>query len=323
MIDKIGRNIDYLRISITDRCNLRCIYCMPEIGICQMEHAGILSYEEIFRLVRIMTGLGVRHIRLTGGEPMVRKGCLSLAERLHTLPGVESISMTSNGILLRDHVHQAKTAGISSVNISLDAMNPGIYSCLTRGGDVRDVLCTLRQALDEGMTVKVNAVPIRGLNEEDLADIARLAKEDPLCVRFIELMPIGYGALNERIPTDEVEKRLEEVFGAPGADTAVHGHGPARYVKYPGFKGSIGFISAISHEFCDSSNRVRLTADGQLKLCLNHSQHLDLRGMLRQGADDAAIRDAMMRAIQDKPARHAFYENISDHEMRGMNAIGG
>ena len=200
MIDGTGRSIDYLRISITDRCNLRCIYCMPENGICEIGHAQILSFEEILRLVRIMTGLGVKHIRLTGGEPMVRRGCLDLAKRLHEVPGVESISMTSNGILLKDRVHEAKLAGISSLNISIDALSPDIYSGLTRGGDVAQVLRTLRQALEEGMNVKVNAVPVRGYNDEELIPLARLARDHDLCVRFIELMPIGYGARARRIP---------------------------------------------------------------------------------------------------------------------------
>ena len=323
MIDGSGRIIDYLRISITDRCNLRCIYCMPESGICAAEHTQILSYEEIVRLVRIMNGLKIEHVRLTGGEPLARKGCLHLAKRLHELPGTKSLSMTTNGILLKDRVHEAKLAGITSVNISIDALDPDVYFRLTRGGDIGAVLCAMRQALDEGLAVKVNAVPIRGMNDEELAGIAGLARTYPLSVRFIELMPIGCGDKVPGIPEDEVEKRLEAAFGKPQKDAGVHGYGPARYVRYPGFTGSVGFISAISHEFCASCNRVRLTSDGQLKLCLNHTKGLDLRGMLRGGADDGEIEEAIREAIAEKPLRHEFYETIGDHEMRGMNAIGG
>lgn len=323
MIDKHGRSIEYLRLSITDRCNLRCVYCMPERGVRAMEHVQLLTFEEILRVARIMAGLGVKHVRLTGGEPMARRGCLDLAERLHAVPGIESISMTSNGILLKDRVRHARLAGISSLNISIDALNPAVYSRLTRGGEVGQALCTLRQALDEGLTVKVNTVPIRGCNEEELIPIARLAQENPLCVRFIELMPIGLGAQAERILHGEVARKLEEAFGKPVADEQAHGHGPARYVRYPGFTGSVGFISALSHEFCQSCNRVRLTADGRLKLCLNHATGPDLRGMLRQGADDDGIADAIRRAIADKPGRHAFYEDVHDHEMHRMNEIGG
>lgn len=323
MIDQNGRIIDYVRISITDRCNVRCIYCMPEDGICGIDHSQILRFEEIVRVVRILTGLGIKHIRLTGGEPMARRGCLELAARLHAVPGVESVSMTSNGILLKDKIRQAKLAGISSLNISIDALNPAVYSRLTRGGDVSLVLGTLEQAIEEGLNVKVNTVPIRGMNEEELSGIAALARERPLCVRFIELMPVGYGAQMERIPNTEVAQILEEAYGKPSIDIGVHGHGPANYVTYPHFKGSVGFISAVSHEFCDSCNRVRLTADGQLKLCLNHTKGLDLRAMLREGADDGVILNALRSAIAGKPGRHAFYETINDHEMRPMNAIGG
>ena len=323
MIDGKGRSIDYLRISLTDRCNLRCVYCMPEDGVCQIEHSRILDFEEILRLVHIMALLDVKHIRLTGGEPMARRGCLDLAARIHAVPGIESISMTSNGILLKDKVHQAKLSGISSLNISLDALDPAVYSRLTRGGDVSQALAALRQALAEGMKVKINTVPVRGFNEGDLARIAQLARDEALCVRFIELMPIGSGSQAGRIPYAEAAALLEEAFGKPEADTGTYGHGPARYVKYPGFKGAVGFISALSHEFCASCNRIRLTADGQLKLCLNHTKGLDLRGMLRQGAEDEEILDAVRRAIAQKPERHAFYEAISDHEERAMNAIGG
>lgn len=323
MIDKNGRCIDYLRISLTDRCNLRCIYCMPEEGVHAMRHEQILSFEEIERLVRIMTGLGLKHLRLTGGEPMVRRGCLELAGRLHGIPEVGSISMTSNGILLEGKVCEAKRSGISSLNISLDSLHPDTYSRLTRGGDVSRVLRTIHEALDEGIQVKINTVPVRGYNDEDLTEIAALAKNAPLCVRFIELMPIGCGGSAQRILCPEVMKKLEDAFGKPEPDPSVRGHGPARYVKYPSFQGSVGYISAVSHEFCDNCNRIRLTADGQLKLCLNHTKGIDLRGMLRTGASDEEILSAVRAAVADKPARHAFYEKISDHEDRYMNAIGG
>ena len=323
MYDKNGRSIDYLRISITDRCNLRCIYCMPEEGVCAMEHTQILKFEEIVRLVRIMTGLGIRHLRITGGEPMARRSCLKLVKQLNEVPGVESISMTSNGILLRDKVHEAKESGITSLNISIDALDPDTYSQLTRGGDVGQALSTFRQALDEGMNVKINTVPVRGINEKNLAAIASLARENPVCVRFIELMPIGSGSRVERIPSAEVMELLQGAYGKPETDDAPHGHGPARYVRYPGFQGSVGFISAVSHEFCETCNRVRLTADGRLQLCLNHPQGIDLRQMLRRGAEDGASLEAVRSAIEEKPDRHAFYEQISDHENRSMNEIGG
>ncbi len=323
MIDNCGRSIDYLRISITDRCNLRCIYCMPQDGICGLKHTEILSYEEIIRLVRIMTKLGVKHLRITGGEPMARRSCLDLISQLHALEGVESISMTSNGLLLYDRIDEVKRAGISALNLSIDTLDPDTYSRLTRGGDVTRVLAVLRQALNAGLNVKVNAVLIRGFNDNDLTDLVRLAEKDPVCVRFIELMPIGSARDMQSIPPDEVLEQLAREFGEPEKDDQIHGHGPAQYLKYPGFAGSVGLISAVSHEFCDSCNRVRLTADGLLKLCLNHTQGLDLRAMLRGGASDDDILNAVRQAIRQKPKRHGFLETINDREKRRMNTIGG
>lgn len=323
MIDNCGRSIDYLRISITDRCNLRCIYCMPEEGICGIKHEKILNFEEIIRLVQIMTGLGLKHLRITGGEPMARRSCLELVSKLNQIDGVESISMTSNGLMLCDRIEEAKHAGISSLNLSIDTLNPETYSRLTRGGDLEKVLKTLHQALNAGMNVKVNAVLIQGFNDNDLTDLVRLAKDDPICVRFIELMPIGNARDMHSIPPDQVLSLLQDAFGQPVSDASQHGHGPARYVRYPGFAGSVGFISAVSHEFCDSCNRVRLTSDGQLKLCLNHTKGLDLRAMLRGGSSDNEIRNAVQKAIESKPRRHGFLDTIDDREKRRMNTIGG
>lgn len=323
MIDKNGRSIDYLRISVTDRCNLRCIYCMPEGGVHELSHGEILRYEEITHLVRLLAKLGVKHLRVTGGEPMSRRNCPELIAQLHALEGIESISMTSNGILLNDKISQLKQAGLSALNLSLDTLDPDTFARITRGGDISKVLKTLQQALAEGLNVKINAIPVRGVNDGELADLARLAKMHPLYVRFIELMPIGCARDMKGIPPALVLQQLKNTFGEPLPDDTAHGYGPARYYKFPDFAGSVGFISAVSHEFCDSCNRVRLTADGRLKLCLNHSQGLDLRTLLRSGASDNEILEAMQKAIADKPRRHAFYETISDREEARMNSIGG
>lgn len=323
MLDNCGRKIEYLRVSITDRCNLRCLYCMPEGGVPTLRHEDVLSYEEITRVVRVMTALGIKHVRVTGGEPMARQGCLGLVGQLHALSGIESVSMTSNGLLLCDKIDEAKQAGLSALNLSLDTLKPDTYARLTRGGDVARVRSTLEQALDAGLNVKINAVPIRGFNEDELVDLARLAKDKPVCVRFIELMPIGCAKGLQPIPQEEVAERLTRALGSLSTDVEKHGHGPAQYVKPKGFAGSIGFISAVSHEFCDACNRVRLTADGRLKLCLNHTSGLDLRGMLRSGATDGELETAIREAIARKPKRHEFYQNISDGEVRRMNEIGG
>ena len=323
MIDHCGREIDYLRISITDRCNLRCIYCMPEAGVRTMAHEEVLSYEEIARITRLMAGLGIRHIRITGGEPLARMGCLDLIGKIHAVDGIETISMTTNGLMLRGRMEQAKAMGLTALNISLDTADPQTYRTMTRGGDVCAVLETIDQALACGLKVKINAVPVRGYNDEQLTDLAAMARTRPISVRFIELMPVGCGANLEPVSTGEVEKKIEAAFGPLLPDDSLHGYGPARYVRPEGFMGSIGFISPMSHEFCGACNRVRLTADGYLKLCLNHTAGLDLRAMMRGGADDATIEAAIRDSIEHKPVRHGFLEDIGDREVRRMNEIGG
>lgn len=323
MLDACGRKIDYLRISITDRCNLRCVYCMPENGVSSISHDSLLRYEEIVRLVRLMQPLGVQKVRITGGEPMARRGCLELVQNLHEMGGLSRIAMTTNALLLRGRMREARDKGLTSVNISLDTLDPIRYRQMTRLGDVAPVLDVIDEALACGLDVKLNAVPVRGMNENDLVSVAALAKGRPLCVRFIELMPVGCGAAFSPIPTDEVLAKMEAAFGALPPDETRHGDGPARYVKPRGFVGSIGFIGAVSHEFCDHCNRVRLTSDGFLKLCLNHSAGLNLRELLRSGASDEQITAVIYDAIQKKPQRHGFYEALTDREGRRMNEIGG
>ena len=194
MRDLCGREIDYVRVSITDRCNLRCVYCMPEKGVDTMRHGDVLTYEEIVRTVRSLASLGIRHVRVTGGEPMARQGCLDLVERIHAIPGIENVSMTTNGLMLAGRVAWAREAGLDALNISLDTLDPDAYRRITRGGDVTQVVHTMDEALSLGMRVKVNAVPVRGLNEDGLTALAALAREHPIQVRFIELMPLGCGA---------------------------------------------------------------------------------------------------------------------------------
>ena len=323
MIDGQGRSIEYLRIAITDKCNLRCQYCMPVTGVETLRHGDLLRFEEIVRIVRVMTRLGVHALRLTGGEPMVRHGCLDLAGMLKSIPGIDRLSMTTNGILLRGRMAQVKAAGIDDINISIDTLDPEAFARITRGGDVNDVLASIHEAVNCGMRVKLNAVPVRGFNESGLTRLAALARKMPVDVRFIELMPLGCGEMLTPIPTDEVRALMESAFGAMDRDDGAHGMGPARYYRPEEFMVCIGFIGAVSHEFCDGCNRVRLTPDGVLKLCLNHAGGLDLRGLLRGGMDDESLREAIRTAILSKPGHHGFSENISDREVRRMNQIGG
>ena len=323
MIDRCGRNIDYLRISITDRCNLRCVYCMPEGGVQCFRHEDVLTYEEITRVAAQAAALGVKHLRVTGGEPMARKGCLELVDMLHHIPGIETISMTTNALLLDGRVEEAKAKGLTAVNVSMDSVDAETFRAMTRGGDVNVVLRVIDEALAAGLTVKINAVPVQGMNDAGLVQLAELARTRPICVRFIELMPLGCGKALQPIPTDEMQRRMEAAFGALAEDDSVHGYGPAKYVRPAGFVGSLGFISPLSHEFCDQCNRVRLTADGFLKLCLNHKAGVDLRTLLRGGVTDEALREVLAEAIAGKPRRHGFQEQVADAESRRMNEIGG
>ena len=302
MLDACGRKIDYLRISITDRCNLRCVYCMPENGVSSISHDSLLRYEEIVRLVRLMQPLGVQKVRITGGEPMARRGCLDLVQNLHEMGGLSRIAMTTNVLLLRGRMQEARDKGLTSINISLDTLDPVCYRQMTRLGNVAPVLDAIDEALTCGLSVKVNAVPVRGMNENDLVSVAALAQDQPVCIRFIELMPVGCGAAFSPIPTDEVLAKMEAAFGTLLPDETRHGDGPARYVMPHGFVGSIGVIGAVSHEFCDHCNRVRLTADGFLKLCLNHSAGLNLRELLRSGASDEQITAAIYKKSRSDTA---------------------
>ena len=323
MIDLQGRNIEYLRVSLTDKCNFRCLYCMPESGVQCLQHQELLRFEEIVRVVRLMTRLGVHAVRLTGGEPMARRGCLDLVRMLHELPGIDHIAMTTNGSLLKGHMKEAKLAGLNAVNISIDTLDPDTFRQMTRLGNAADVIAALHEAVDHGLQVKLNAVPVRGLNEDDLTDVAALARELPVDVRFIELMPVGCGAELQPVPIHEVRQRMEQAFGPLREDSSRHGYGPAVYVRPEGFQGSIGFIGAVSHEFCDGCNRVRVTPEGILKLCLNHRAGLDLRQLLRDGASDEELLEAMRQAILHKPVHHGFSETIDDQDHRRMNQIGG
>ncbi len=323
MLDAQGRRIHYLRLSITDRCNLRCLYCMPEDGVPVFRHDAVLRYEEYLRLVRLLVPLGIDSVRVTGGEPTVRRGYLDLIRELHAIAGIRRIAMTSNGVNFAENAVQAKAAGLDAINISLDTLDSGDYRRITRVGNLQDPLRSIDASLAAGLQVKINAVPVRDLNPQGLLDLAALAREREICVRFIELMPVGFGDMLKPLPQAELQTMLEQAFGPMEPDLTVRGDGPAVYLRPRGFRGSLGFIAAVSHAFCDSCNRIRITADGQLKLCLNHRSDLDLRALIRGGASDAVLADALQAAISRKPREHNFEKTISDKEQRTMSAIGG
>ena len=297
MIDQYGRTIEYLRISVTDRCNLRCVYCMPEEGIEQLPHEQILTFDEIERVCRISTELGISKIKLTGGEPLVRKGLPDLLGKIKRISGIEQVTLTTNGILLKNQLDELMRQGLDAVNISIDTLDETCYHTVTRCGELNQALEGLQAALEyPNLRVKLNCVPMNQ-SEEEYIQMAEYAKEHPLEVRFIEMMPIGMGKACQGKSRDELLELLEKAFGNAEPYEKYLGNGPAEYVSFPGFQGRIGFISAVSHKFCDSCNRIRLTAEGYLKLCLQYESGIDLRKLLRSGATDEEVKEAMRQAI--------------------------
>lgn len=322
MLDQYGRNIDYIRISITDLCNLRCIYCMPEEGVQKLCHDDILSYMEIFRLCTQFAKLGIRKIKITGGEPLVRKDVSCLIQQLYTIEGIEEITLTTNGVLLDEQIEDLYKAGITHINVSLDTLKPDIFTSLTRQPSVDKVLKGIHHALRLGIHVKVNVLLIKGINDKDLMNMVDLAKNELLHVRFIELMPIGIGRTMKGVSEDEIKQQIEQTYGKMTPTYEKLGNGPSSYYKIEGFKGSIGFISALSHTFCESCNRIRLTADGFLKPCLQYDTGLDVRPFLQGDTD--SLKQHIEETIYGKPRAHAFEETSKEHkEQRLMSNIGG
>lgn len=336
MRDQTGRNIDYIRISITDRCNLRCVYCMPEEGIKALSHDEILTYDEIIRICGCMAQMGVKKIKVTGGEPLVRKDNDVLIRRLKQIPGIEKVTLTTNGILLKEQMDRLADAGIDAINISLDTLDRQQFAQVTRNDKLEQVLDGLREALKyPDIALKINCVPIM-TEERNLVSLAALAKDHPIHVRFIEMMPIGYGRQFTFCGEDQIREILEKAYGPMTPYDGVLGNGPSHYYSLEGFEGKIGFVSSITHKFCEQCNRVRLTAEGFLKTCLQYDTGHDLRRMMRSGCGDGELKQAIGDAILHKPLSHHFLEeqtggenetegtaaNIED-ESRGMSQIGG
>ncbi len=333
MKDSYGRGIDYLRISLTDRCNLRCVYCMPEKGVVSLPHESILRLEEFERAIGCAAKLGIKHIRFTGGEPTVRKGLVGLVERTAGTPGIESVALTTNATLLPGMAADLKAAGLSRVNISLDTLDEDQYRAITRRGNLDDALSGIQAALEAGLTpVKLNTVVVRSLNQ-DLLQFAELTMDKPLHVRFIEYMPVGYDedcggcgwGIDDVVPAAEIletiDRKVQELgLGRlePAEDGKPTGWGPARYYRLPNAQGTIGVISAISNHFCGSCNRLRLTADGKIKPCLFSDQEYDLRAALRGGTDED-VRAVFEAALVHKPSGHEHRVGTK----RMMSQVGG
>lgn len=332
MKDGQGRQIDYLRISLTDRCNLRCIYCMPEHGVKSIPHESILTLEEVHKAIECASQLGIKHIRFTGGEPTVRKGLLSLIERTAQTPGIESVALTTNAILLPNMAADLKAAGLSRVNISLDTLDAEQYRFITRRGNLDDALKGVEAALSSGLSpVKLNTVVVRSLNQ-DLLSFARLTVDAPLHVRFIEYMPIGSGedcggcgwGLDDVVPAKEIIETINMQaqsigLGSLQPTTATpDGWGPALYYRLPDAQGTVGVISAISNHFCASCNRLRLTADGKIKPCLFSDTEYDIRSTLRKG-DKEEVLSVFEAALSHKPSGHEH--RVGTRRM--MSQVGG
>ena len=319
MTDSLGRKINYMRVSITDRCNLRCAYCMPE-PVPSMPHDDILRFEEVLRICRIMAGLGIETVRITGGEPLVRKGWLDFAKKLAEIPGINDVTLTTNAVLLGEYVEDLAELGLSGINISLDSLCPDIYRRMTGSDLFAKVWESINNALQLEIRLKINCVPIRGVNERQVLPLAELTITKPLDVRFIELMPTGINQGYVGIKTEEILEILNAKYPSLKIDDSRRGFGPAKYYTIESGRGSIGFISAASETFCVGCNRIRLSSSGFLTLCLHHSKGLDLRAHLRSGVCDRQIEDAIIQSVNEKPERHFFQTHTG---LEFMSKIGG
>ena len=323
MKDSFGRNINYLRLSITDRCNLRCRYCMPAAGIDQRQHEDILRYDEMLRIVAAATTLGIRKVRITGGEPLVRKGVVGFLQQLATLDGIDEIALTTNGVLLADYARALSDAGVNRLNISLDSLNPHTFNEITRGGELKRVLAGIDKAEQSGMKIKLNMVAMRGVNDHELLDFAALSQHHPWSVRFIEYMPtIREQQWQQRIISGaDILVLLNKHYQLEPL-TSDHFCGPARPYRIAGAAGTIGIITPMSEHFCGSCNRIRVTSTGQAKSCLMSNENIDLRPSLGVRQQTELI-DALKKVICGKPEYHRLGSDPDSTTPFSMASIGG
>jgi len=315
MIDHFERNINYLRISVTDLCNLRCIYCMPESGVEKLDHAQILSIEEIEEITIAAAELGIEKIRLTGGEPLVRKDITEIVRRVAAAPGIREVALTTNGSLLGAFAKPLKEAGLSRVNISIDTMDPEKYRSVTRGGEIGSVLDGIRAAQDAGLSpIKLNAVLMGGVNEDFIRPLVEMTKDHDFRVRFIEIMPIGECADWNKERFVGANRVLEEAPELQYVGT----DGVSKLYRMEGAKGSVGLISPISNHFCPTCNKIRVTSDGKLKPCLHSAEEIPLKGLHGE-----ALKEAIRQGILNKPHEHHLSQKRRSDSRRGMSAIGG
>lgn len=319
MKDHYGRKINYMRLSITDLCNLRCVYCMPEEGIEKRPHQKNMSFEEIVDLIKAGVAQGIDKIRLTGGEPLVRHGIVELVKEIGQIPGIDDLTMTTNGILLPKYAKDLRLAGLTRINISLDTFDPEKYHKITRWGHVEDVFAGIEAAKKARLSpIKINVVLINGFNDDEIETFVNYTKENAVDVRFIELMPLGESsdfAENKYLSNDEVLKRIPELQPFVEAEKS----GPAEYYQLPGARGRVGLINPISKHFCKECNRIRVTTDGKIKPCLHSDHEIDILALRKEGK---TYEEILRQAIEDKPEKHHINEN-EKQLLRNMNEIGG
>lgn len=317
LIDRYQRKIEYIRVSITDRCNLRCVYCKPSQGFKTLKHEEILKYEEIIRILNVASKMGLRKVRITGGEPLRRKNVVYLIREIKKIKGIKELSMTTNGIFLADYAEELASAGLDRVNISLDSLRPERYREITRGGDINAVLKGIEKAEEVGiLPIKINVVAIRGLNDDEIVNFANITLNHSYQVRFIEFMPFGLDEMwnKERfMSTDEIKAIIEKTGKLIPAK--MKKSGPARYFKFEDAPGLIGFISPLSNHFCSECNRLRLTPDGKLRPCLFSETEIDLKSALRSNAPDSEIERLVRLSIEVKPRGH----NVDLEEIVSVN----
>lgn len=326
MRDNEGREIEYLRISVTDRCNLRCIYCMPEEGVGAMCHPSILTYEEIVRVCTTFAKHGLKKVKITGGEPLVRKDIVRLVSCLKAIPGITNVTITTNGVLLEKYYDDLVAAGIDAITVSLDTLNPDVFKEITRRDELEQVLRGIKKAMDAGkVRFKLNCVSVVGMKKQGILDLLKFSENADVDVRFIEMMPIGFGKHFEFVSEDAIKAQIQDRYGRMTVCNEKRGNGPAKYYHVQGLTGKVGFISAVSHKFCSECNRVRMTADGYLKTCLQYENGVDLKQLLRENASEEELWTVMEEAIRLKPRAHHFEENntTTEDELRGMSQIGG
>jgi cyclic pyranopterin phosphate synthase len=326
LFDPYRRKINYLRISVTDRCNLRCCYCMPEEGIPLIPHEEILTYEEILRIVRVFAGEGISKARLTGGEPLVRKGITDFIFRLNHIEGIQDLSLTTNGILLKEFAQDLKQAGLKRINISLDSLQRERFHQITRKDGYKQVWEGIEEALSVGLSpIKINMVAIRGLNDDEIESFAQLTLCLPLTVRYIEYMPSSNGEEWEKtniLTIPQIKSRLENI-GKLIPIPSDRWDGPARRFRMEGAIGEIGLIGPVSSHFCSDCNRLRLTPDGKIRTCLFSDEEIDVKELLRKGGSDRDLKERLLLALQRKPERHLINTHQFKKCQRRMSAIGG